>query len=213
MIQKKTLIFIIGIIILTAGITAAGIYMAKKTAQPEKEGEEETTEEPIFPSVLPIDQEDETVSTVDIDTSDWKTYRNEEYGVQIKFPQEWILTSFENPDLPLSYSITITKSDFKAQPKFSIGINSESWLFKPYLKTVQIENIRINNYQFIKTLFYAEDDPSLGCGERGIIGFQLSLSSDQERVKRDLRVWGSTCKDELFFMALLEKILSALEFF
>ena len=82
MIQKKSLIFIIAIIILTAGIAAAGIYMAKKIAQPEGEDEEVTTEESIAPQPLPTEEEEMT-PTAEIDTSDWKTYRNEGYGFEL----------------------------------------------------------------------------------------------------------------------------------
>ncbi len=43
MIQKKPPLFILAIIILTAGIAATGVYMTKKAAQPEGEAEEITT--------------------------------------------------------------------------------------------------------------------------------------------------------------------------
>jgi hypothetical protein len=32
-----------------------------------------------------------TTSTAEIDTSDWKTYQNEEYGFEFKYPKDWII--------------------------------------------------------------------------------------------------------------------------
>lgn len=49
MIKKKTILITIAIVILTAGLATAGIYIAKKSAQPEEEIKEPTTEEPIHP--------------------------------------------------------------------------------------------------------------------------------------------------------------------
>ena len=36
------------------------------------------------------------VDNGEIDTSDWLTYRNEEYGYSIKYPNDWILREFPN---------------------------------------------------------------------------------------------------------------------
>ena len=35
------------------------------------------------------DGREEAFKTDDIDTSNWKTYRNEEYGFEVKYPEEW----------------------------------------------------------------------------------------------------------------------------
>ncbi len=36
----------------------------------------------------------DAVSVDKIDTSNWKTYRNEEYGFEVKYPEEWMLEEF-----------------------------------------------------------------------------------------------------------------------
>jgi len=48
----------------------------------------------------------------EIDTSDWKTYRNEELGVEFKYPKDWIvkLYSYKDRDYP---AINIVNSDFE----------------------------------------------------------------------------------------------------
>ncbi len=48
------------------------------------------------------------VITSDIDTSDWKTYRNEEFGLEFKYPDEWRLLVF-------------VKGEFIADPSASGG--------------------------------------------------------------------------------------------
>lgn len=66
-----------GLIIFGIGIIATGIYTAKRPAsvieKPEKE----------------ISKEIELMPAIDI--ADWKTYKNREYGYEVKFPPTWAM--------------------------------------------------------------------------------------------------------------------------
>ena len=42
---------------------------------------------------ISISDEDPIVITSDIDTSDWKTYRNEELGFSFRYPEGWVISS------------------------------------------------------------------------------------------------------------------------
>lgn len=64
--------------------------VATKPEEPEKpvgQPKEPTTtfEKPKGPVVKP----QEPTTTEPVDTSDWKTYRNEEYGFKVKYPNHW----------------------------------------------------------------------------------------------------------------------------
>lgn len=81
---KKTLVIVLLILILTGGINATGLYIRKQLHQPEKGKEDGTPEHHVEPQ--------ETVSEItpaEIDTSDWKIYRNEKYGFEVKYPSTW----------------------------------------------------------------------------------------------------------------------------
>ncbi|MGB0757202.1 MAG: PsbP-related protein [Patescibacteria group bacterium] len=73
--NKKNIIVIISIL----GILLIGgsVWYVQKNNQPDNE--DHTTQAP---------QEGELIAS-DIDTSDWQTYRNEEYGFEFMYPEGW----------------------------------------------------------------------------------------------------------------------------
>lgn len=83
---KKSLLTILLIIILTGGIAAASVYIGKQLTQPKRGKEEITPEHPLEPQKTVS----ETTSP-EIDISDWNTYRNDEYGFEVKYPRDWIV--------------------------------------------------------------------------------------------------------------------------
>ncbi len=67
-----------------------------------------------------------------IDTSDWKVYRNEEFGFELKYPADWKLSEEEldwlgqmkNPVVPFEF-ITFTPSEYKNDFLVSIICKTE----------------------------------------------------------------------------------------
>jgi hypothetical protein len=138
---KKTLI-IIGIIVaaITLGVTA--LYIAKRQGGEEAKRQKEVTT---------------TAKKPETDTSDWKVYRNEVYGFEIKYPSDWkiledygqVVTNIDffgsMPDLPQG-----TEDHFLIQI-YELGetLNLKEWVKNFYpeaAKEVTIEDTIINGY-------------------------------------------------------------------
>lgn len=73
-----------------------------------------------------ISNRNDNVNVVEIDTSDWQTYTNEEYGFSFRYPGGWILNdqqkniSLYSPELvgstyANSFTIEVTENDFDSQ--------------------------------------------------------------------------------------------------
>lgn len=87
MITKNILLLIGALTVLCAGVVGVNAYLSKKTAPvtetPEKITEESTVTEPEeSTSTVP----EEISSTSEIDTADWRTYRNDKLGIEFSYP-------------------------------------------------------------------------------------------------------------------------------
>jgi hypothetical protein len=86
--MSKNIFIITAIIVAVIAIGATAIYITLR-----QEGEEMKPKQPVItpPKIPeePIVQPEEPTPTEPIDISDWKTYRNEEYGFEVKYPKDW----------------------------------------------------------------------------------------------------------------------------
>lgn len=90
MITKNIWLLIGALTVLCAGVVGVDAYLSKKAAPVVGNSEEELLEEQTSTEPEGIS------STSEIDTSNWKTYKNEEYGFEIRYPKSWhIYKSYE----------------------------------------------------------------------------------------------------------------------
>jgi len=95
----------------------------------------------IFWQLLEISEEKGTVETISEDeTTDWKNYRNEEYGFEIKYPKEW---EFKKGDESIAY-LMVLGNPLQGEKTFYFEIEAEenidSLTAKEWIKNVLKEN-------------------------------------------------------------------------
>jgi hypothetical protein len=88
---KKTLIITVIIVaVIALGATAVYIVQKQEAGKVRQKGVATTPEKPVV-------QPEEPTTTEPIDTSDWKTYRNEKYGLEFKYPRGWLVKEGKIP--------------------------------------------------------------------------------------------------------------------
>lgn len=142
--MKKQYLTIITVLIIALG---AGVFVWQKQRN-------QVQEQPKQEEVVKAD-----VST-DIDTSDWKTYRNEEYGYSIDYPRSWFVEETEaankDPYLRGGDEIggDIYISNYSAPSKYSLG-DVPADIFSVSLMVYRVDSsitydefIKQRNYEF-----------------------------------------------------------------
>ena len=110
-------------------------------------------------------------STVEIDTSDWKTYRNEEYGFEFRYPEsiggKKINMEFQKPFYFKSdlFFVAITPSGY------------QDYMF--IIRVLKNDNKTIKNYLPSKVAADSEKyERNYDCNGTEIVGYQKSIISE-----------------------------------
>jgi len=102
--QGKTNWKFIAIVIVLAILVGGGILGYMKVFKREMISLSE------FPEIKKLEKIIEPEKAIEDETADWKSYRNEEYGFEIKYPKEWSVS--ETPKEVLTYPNSLSENMF-----------------------------------------------------------------------------------------------------
>ena len=163
--SKKTLFF--SLILLASLTVVVSGCVAKTPVQPVPNNNQNTNA-----ATSTADLPSEALAQEGIDTSNWKTYRNEEYGFEVKYPNNWILTvRGEEANLADGFFISKGKSRIGILPngEFDYGLPFEPpKIFDVLIDSKKAKLLQWNLQNDSKLIFYQFIDPILewiGCDE------------------------------------------------
>ena len=102
--MKKTILVLFG----GTAIIVGGLFVYDSYIVDQRQDKEERIQESLT---------QEIVKDLGINIADWQTYRNDEFGFQMKYPEEWEVKEFETKidigifGLPKHYFVTVSKSE------------------------------------------------------------------------------------------------------
>ncbi|MFH0854337.1 MAG: PsbP-related protein [bacterium] len=91
--------------------------------------------------------EDTATSTDEIDTSDWKTYRNEEYGFELKYPKEWYIDNTRSSLDEIVFDIGIETCESRESIEINKNINNITYdqLREQKIKFYELSTLSISD--------------------------------------------------------------------
>jgi hypothetical protein len=106
--------------------------------------EKPSVQPPETPPITEVTPQPETPATTGpIDTSNWKVYRSEEYGFELKYPSEYLSLDEETPEEQYSPEIKLIL-DFCCLPKIQVIVreNKIHWPLEKFVKEFLAPNYK-----------------------------------------------------------------------
>ncbi|MDX9893789.1 MAG: hypothetical protein RB292_05300 [Patescibacteria group bacterium] len=153
-----------------------------------------TTTNEVIPTQAGIQENNNpSTTTEEIDTSDWLTYRNEEYGFEFKYPGDWSLFVYKNDIIALSSGGHIINKDYPGEIIISMSSFQDKSLIDfhrskgKYLYDDDFYNLLLISNNKIYKLDHIPDSqwPIIYILSVGNVFFEISVSyNNDEFVKK-----------------------------